>query len=198
MCRSVPILFLLLATLPLSAETMTKGERDRAMSELHASRKLFLDAVAGLSPTQLEFKAAEGKWSIADIAEHLALTEELLFGVYKQAVAGPADSSKKAAMTDEELLKAIRSRDQKVQAPEPAVPKRSFSSVAAAVNAFRERRDRNIQFVETNQDDGVRQKILPNFGMDAYQVFLLLAAHTQRHVEQLREVQSAAGYPKSR
>src|SRR5204863_3020741 len=33
---------------PAFTETLTQGERERAMSELHATRKQFLDSVAGL------------------------------------------------------------------------------------------------------------------------------------------------------
>jgi hypothetical protein len=32
--------------------------------------------------------------------------------------------------------------------------------------------------------------------MDAYQIFLLLAAHTQRHVEQINEVKRSMPFPK--
>ena len=43
---------------------MTQEERDFAMSSLHASRKLFLDAIAGLSDAQWKFKPAPDRWSI--------------------------------------------------------------------------------------------------------------------------------------
>ncbi len=177
------------------AQTLTKGERDRAMSELHASRKQLLDSVAGLSPRQLDFKAKPEAWSIAEITEHLAMTEDLLFAQYKQTAASPADPTKKGAQTDADLLKGISGREQKVQAPPMLQPKKTFASTAAALAAFKERRDRSIRFVETTQDEGLRHKIVPNFGMDAYQIFLLMASHTSRHVAQINEVKASAGYP---
>jgi hypothetical protein len=178
--------------LSVSAQTLTKGERDRAMSELHASRKQLIDAVSGLSEKQLAFQPSPGAWSIAEITEHLAMTEELLFSLHKQTAAAPADPAKSAAQKDEELLKSIRTRDQKVKAPEMVHPKKTFASTAQALAAFKERRDRTIAFVETTDGDNLRHKIVPNFGMDAYQIFLLMAAHTQRHVEQINEVKAAA------
>ena len=42
--------------LSLSAEPISTGDRAFGMSALHASRKLFLDSVAGLSEAQLNFK----------------------------------------------------------------------------------------------------------------------------------------------
>ncbi len=191
----------LLAFLSLSAlvfaQPLTKGERDRAMSELHASRKQLIDAVAGLNAKQLDFKATPEAWSIAEITEHLAMTEDLLFNTHKQVAAAPADPAASAKQKDEELLKSIRSRDEKVKAPPMLHPKKNFPSTDAALAAFKERRDRTIAFVETTTGDNLRHKIVPNFGMDAYQIFLLMAAHTQRHVEQINEAKAATGYPKS-
>lgn len=191
---------LLLASLSLSAlvfaQPLTKGERDRAMSELHASRKQLIDAVAGLSAKQLDFRASAEAWSIAEIAEHLAMTEDLLFNTHKQIAAGAADPAQTAKQKDEELLKAIRSRVEKFKAPPMLHPKKNFPDTAAALAAFKERRDRTIVFVETTTGDNLRHKIMPDFGMDAYQIFLMMAAHTQRHVEQIQEVKAAAGYPK--
>jgi hypothetical protein len=186
----------LLISLALDAAPLKQGERDRAMGELHASRKLLLDAVSGLSESQLNWKATPEKWSIGEVVEHLAMTETFLFGFYKQVAAGPSDPAAKADQSDEDLLKSIRSRDQKVKAPEPATPKKSFANTAAALGAFKERRDNTIAFVEKTQDQDLRLKIVPGFKMDAYQVFLLLAAHAQRHTDQINEIKASAGYPK--
>lgn len=179
----------------LFAQPLTKGERDRAMSELHASRKQLVDALSGLSVKQLDFKAKPDAWSIAEVAEHLAMTEDLLFQTHKQVAASPADPAKAAKMKDEELLKAIRSRVEKIQAPPMLHPKKNFPSTAAALAAFQERRDRTIAFVESTDGDNLRHKVMPQYEMDAYQIFLMMAAHTQRHVEQIQEIKAAAGYP---
>src|SRR5256885_11481610 len=40
------------------------------------SRQALLDTVSGLSEAQLDYKTAEGQWSISDILHHLALTDE--------------------------------------------------------------------------------------------------------------------------
>lgn len=188
-------LFVVLS-LTLQGEVLTLGERSRAMSELHGSRKIVADAAAGLSEKQLKWKASPDRWSIAEVIEHLAITESFLFGLYKQVSAGAANPAAKAAQKDEELLKSIRSRDQKVKAPEQAAPKQSFANATDALAAFKERRDGTIAYVETNQDQDLRLKIAPGMGMDAYQIFLLLAAHAQRHTDQINEIKASPGYPK--
>ena len=64
---------------PAFAETLTQGERERAMSELHATRKQFLDSVAGLSDAQWNFKPSPDVWSVAEVAEHIAISEDMIF-----------------------------------------------------------------------------------------------------------------------
>lgn len=194
MTRFIPTI--LLFSVISTAAPLTSGERERAMSELHASRKVLIDAVSGLSEKQRNWKAGPDRWSIAEVTEHLAVTEAFLFGIYKQVAAGPADANAKAALKDEEFLKSVRSRENKIKAPEPITPKQTFANTAAALAAFKERRDLTIAYVETDQDQDLRHKIAPNSKMDAYQIFLMLAAHVERHVAQIAEVKASPGYPK--
>jgi hypothetical protein len=194
--KNILAIFLLSASALSAAETLTKGERDRAMSELHASRKMVSDLVAGLSNAQLNWKPTAQRWSAAEVVEHLAMIEDMLFGVYQQVAASPADPAKKSRTEDAAFLLAVRSRTQKVQAPDPATPKGTFPNTAAALAAFNERRHRNIQFVEKTMDADLRHKIMPGFGIDGYQIFLLLAAHAQRHGDQISEILATEGFPK--
>ena len=194
MTRFIPT-FLLFSIISAAAP-ITKGERERAMSELHASRKMVSDAAAGLSEAQLNWKAGADRWSIAEVVEHLAVTETFLFGFYKQAAAAPAVAAAKAELGDEAFLKSIRSRDKKAKAPEQLTPKKAFANTAAALAAFKERRDETIAYVETTEVQDLRQKIVPHSKMDAYQMLLTLAAHAERHCEQIAEVKASAGYPK--
>src|SRR5271157_4453659 len=79
----------------LPAQTLSQHDREFAMSSLHATRKLFLDSVAGLTPEQWNFKAAPGRWSIAECAEHIAATEDFIsYLVREMIMKAPADPSK--------------------------------------------------------------------------------------------------------
>jgi hypothetical protein len=180
----------------LPAQQLTKGERERAMSELHASRKQVLDAVAGLSQRQLDWRASPEKWSIAEVVEHLAVTEDFLMEQFRQTAAKAAVAGAKSGLTDEQVLARMTDRSNPLQAPQPLAPKRTFPTTAAALEAFKQRRDHSIAFVETTTETGLRQKISPQFNMDAYQLFLAMAAHSARHAEQMQEVRAAAGFPK--
>ena len=66
-------LFPVLAAVGLFAQPIDQGRRDFLRSSVHAGRKTFLDAIAGLSEAQWKFKPAPDRWSIAEIAEHVIL-----------------------------------------------------------------------------------------------------------------------------
>jgi DinB family protein len=193
-------LFLLCMFAPAFAEPLKQGERDRALSELYASRKLFLDSVAGLSDAQWNFKPAPEVWSIAECAEHITLSEDLLMGVIQKALQGPAAPDKKAEVKgkDEAILKQVPDRSQKFKAPEALVPTHRWPTQQALIERFKESRDHTLDYVRSTQDD-LRSHFTPHPVMgtlDAYQWLLLLSAHTQRHTAQLNEVKQNPGFPK--
>ncbi len=189
------------AALLCPAETLTRGERDRAMSELHATRKMFLDSIANLNDAQWNFKPAPERWSIAEVAEHIAVSEDMLFDlVRRKIIESPADEEKKALVKgkDEQVLKLVPERTQKFQAPEFLQPTKRWPSREDLVRHFKESRDRTITYVEQTPDDlrahFADHPVLKT--LDGYQWVLLIAAHTNRHVQQIEEVKADAKYPK--
>lgn len=191
-----------LATVVLQAEPLTQGDRDFAMSSMQATRKLFLDSVAGLTQAQWNFKSAPERWSIAECAEHIALSEDLISGMGKGTLKKPAEPEKAtrgdaARPKDEKLLAGVVDRSHKAQAPEPLQPKQKFATPKEAVEHFRKSRDANIDYIEKTQDD-LRAHFAqgPAGEMDGFQVFLLMSAHTERHTNQIKEVKSDANFPK--
>jgi hypothetical protein len=184
------------------AAPLRQGERDRALSALHATRKQYTDTLAGVSAAQWEWKPAADRWSVGEVAEHLALSEETLFQLIETKILSSPAQPEKMAETkgkDETVLKLVSSREQKFQAPEFLQPRKAFPDKAATVAAFVKARDRNIAFIrETNAD--MREHIAPHPALgplDAYQWFLLIAAHTERHLAQVKEVMATEGYPKA-
>lgn len=187
----------------LNADPLTQGERDFAMSSMHATRKIFLDAVAGLAPEQWNFKPAPDRWSIADCAEHIALSEDLIAGMGKNSLKSAAETDKvqrgdAARPGDQALLEAVVDRSHKAQAPEPLVPKHTFATPREAVEHFRKSRDANIDYIEKTGDDLRAHFAKGPAGdpVDGYRWFLLMSAHTERHTKQIEEVKADPNYPK--
>jgi uncharacterized damage-inducible protein DinB len=203
MKASTPLL--LLAAMTALAAPLDKHDRDRVLSELQASRKMFLDSIAGLSPAQWTYKPAPDRWSIQEVAEHITTAEGFIFSGFTQKLmqtpADPAKAEQRKAgneKMDEEIVRQVNNRGKKVQAPEPLVPKGRFATPADAAEAFKAAREKTIEYVRTTQD-ALREhlaKMPSGEEMDAVQSLLYLAGHTERHVAQIEEVKQSAGYPR--
>lgn len=193
-------LMLLAAALSVSAEPLDSGERNRAMSHLHATSKGFLDTIAGLSETQWNFKPDEKTWSIAECAEHIAVSEDAILGLAQKTLASPAAPEKKTAAKakDEIVIKGVPDRTTKFQAPEFLRPARRWPDQKALVAHVKKSRAATIDYVKSTEQD-LRAHFAPHpvlQDLDAYQWILLLSAHSERHTLQIKEVLAHPNFPK--
>ncbi len=181
--------------------TLTKQERTDAIKYLEDTRKKFLTSIKGLSEAQWKFKAAPDRWSVAEVAEHIALSEDMIFGlISKQIMQSPAAPEKKELVKgkDEMLRKNITDRTKKGQAPEQLKPLNKWATQAELVKAFDASRANTAKYVKTTQED-LRSHFMshPAFKeLDAYQWLLLLAGHSERHTLQILEVKADPNFPK--
>jgi len=198
MKKLICLLPLTLALAPAFAASLSQADRDRAIAELTASRQQFLDSVTGLSAAQWNFKPDEKTWSVAECAEHIAVSEDVIFGRVTEMMKGPATPEKKSAVTDDFILTAVVNRTQKFQAPEVLRPTHRFATPQDIIDHFKQSRERTIAYVRDTQDD-LRGHFADHPAlktMDGYQWILLLSAHSQRHTAQLNEVKANANFPK--
>ena len=183
------------------AEPLTQTDRDKAMSHFHATRKVFLDSVAGLSDAQWNFKPSPERWSIAECAEHIAVSEDAIFELIEKTLTSPAEPEKKTMTRgkDDMVLQAMPDRSVKAQAPEFLQPKRRWPDRASLIAHFKQSRDRNIAYLQNAEDD-LRGHFLehPVFKtLDTYQMMLLISAHCERHTLQLNEVKTDPNFPRN-
>jgi hypothetical protein len=192
----------LLAGQPLLAAELSQADRDAAVKSLNETRQEFLDSIAGLSEAQWTFKSAPDRWSIAEVAEHLAVTETALPSMVSEQIlktpAGATPASEK--VPDARIFEVITDRSGKAQAPEMIRPTGRWSTPEEILKAFNEGRDKNLEYIRTTSDD-LRAHAVPHPAVkapvDAYQWFLLLSAHCTRHTAQIEEVKADPGFPKS-
>jgi len=180
----------------LFAGTITQDERDFAMSELHASRKLFLDSLAGLTPAQWRFKPAAGRWSIAEIAEQVTLAEDYFFELATRKVMSSPVSPQHTKPTieqDEAVVASAVDRFTHANTPEALRPTGHWRSIDELTQRFKASRGRTIAYVEKTQDD-LRGHSM--HGMDAYQWLLFLSKYTETDVRQINEVKADPNFPK--
>jgi hypothetical protein len=183
--------------------TLTQEERDKGIAELEGSKKMFLDATKGLSPAQWSFKSAPDRWSIAECADHIALSEGFIFGlVSTKIVAGPLTPEKRSATAgkDDKLVAMLQDRTHKATAPEPLDPTKTVLTPEESTKRFLESRAKTEEFIKTTQED-LRDHMfdhpVPAIGtLDGYQWVLLISGHTRRHTLQILEVKADPNFPK--
>lgn len=176
-------------------------DRAALVADLEATRDAFLASVNGLSEAQVRWKAGPDRWSIAEVAEHIAVAEQGILGNIQGKVM-------KAELTPELREKVLRddgrvhavldNRSQKRQAPERLRPTGRFPTLAATVGAFSAGRARTLDYARTTPDDlRAHAAEHPALGViDGHQWLLFLSAHSARHTAQIREVQDSPGFPR--
>jgi hypothetical protein len=205
MKRSIaPIIFVLTLILAcaghIRAQELTQADKDKALQYLESTKKDVLDAVKDLSPAQWNFKAAPDRWSIAECMEHIAIAEDYIRGaVADHIMQAPAAPGRDVATIDAAIIENVPARKTKVQAPEPIKPTNRFATPQDAIDHFVESRAKTEAFLKDTPGLRDHAADAPNGSgkWDAYEFILLIAAHSERHTNQIKEVKADPNYPKS-
>ena len=187
-----------LSLAPASAQTLTQQERDTLLKHLDQTRQAFLASISGVSDAQWKFKAAPDRWSIAEVAEHIAISETTLLQlVTDRVLKSPAAPRDPNAVSDAKLLEGLLDRTSKFQAPEMLKPASRWATRDALAKDFTAARDKTAAYVRTTADDlHGHSAPHPVFKtLDGYQWILLLSGHAARHTAQIEEVKTSPGYP---
>jgi hypothetical protein len=183
----------------LRAQELTQAERDKAIQYLETTKKDVLDATKDLSPAQWNFKPAPDRWSIAECMEHIAAAEEFILASIENGVMkAPPAPGRDVAAIDAAIIENVPARKTKLQAPEPIKPTNRFGSPQGSVDHFIASRAKTEAFVKDTP--GLRDHAAdsPSGGKwDAYEFVLLIAAHSERHTNQIKEVKADPSYPKN-
>src|ERR1700758_5588465 len=102
------------------ATPLTPQEREFALKQYQTTRDNFLKSISGLSQKQWTFKPAPDRWSVAEVAEHITVSESMLGGLVQQKIAqSPAAPEKRHQVKgkDDLILQKVPDRSHKAQAP---------------------------------------------------------------------------------
>jgi hypothetical protein len=174
--------------------SIAPSDRAALLDILTGSAARFRAATGGLTDAQWNHKPAPDKWSPAELAEHIALSEEVLPRLARKALGEPAAERDAAQVheQDAEIIESMKDDAWHGNATESIRPKRAFSDGPAAAAAFLERRSRTSDYVR-DTDDPLRDHTFPHpaYGpLDGFQWLLMLAHHTDRHVRQIERAVS--------
>ena len=188
-----------LASPVLRAQDITPEDRNKAVQYLEKTRSEVVKSAKGLSEAQLNFKPGSDRWSVAECLEHIAAAEDFLMGMVREKVMKAPARTEAADVKalDEMVLKRIPDRSTKAQAPKELVPSNRFGSAEGSLKHFEESRAKTIAFVKTTKDLRGHAADSPlGKPLDAYEWTLFVAAHSERHTEQINEVKADPNFPK--
>ena len=195
--KTLVVMLALLVWPQIAAAQPPAKDREAAVKYLEETRQRFLSSIDGVSDAQWTFRAGPDRWSIAETAEHIALSESLILGLIKDKVLAGPKATAPAPLPDDRVIAMITDRTQKAQAPEMLRPTNRWATREALTKDFVAARQKTIEYVKTTNDD-LRGHIAPHpflKELDGHQWILLLAAHSARHTAQIEEVKTASGYP---
>ena len=197
---TVVALLLFFEAAAASVQELTQAEKGRALKYLESTKQNVLQATKGLSEAQWTFKPMPDRWSVAQVMEHIVASEDFIREnlLKEKVMAAPAsEPGRDVKQIDEAVMAKIPDRTQKAQAPAPLLPRNRFGSPDGSVKHFVESRAMTEQYLRTT--NGLRGHVMdgPVGKMDGYEFVLFIAAHCERHTEQINEVKANANFPKN-
>jgi hypothetical protein len=184
-----------------SSTSLTAQEREFALQQFQTTGENFLKSIAGLSQKQWTFKPAPDRWSVAEVAEHITISESTIASlVHDRLMQSPAAPEKREQVKgkDQLIIEKVPDRSHKAQAPEILRPTGRWPTEAVLIKQFKASRAANMDYIRDTNDD-LRDHFFdhPALGtLDGYQWLLLISAHSARHTEQIEEVKADPNFPK--
>jgi hypothetical protein len=178
-------------------KVFTEKDREFGLKYANDTRDDYVKQLTGLSDAQLNFRAAEGRWTIGEIAEHIIVVENALRGMVDGGMKSPVPACKdEFRINDVSVILTITNRLQKFQAPEAVRPNGRWKTVPDLLANFGTTRQTSIDYLKTMKEDMRSHFANMPFGkLDAFQSFLFMIGHGERHLAQLKEVKADAKYP---
>jgi hypothetical protein len=183
---------------------LTVQELEQCRSYVKETGEAVMAATANLSEAQWNFKPAPDRWSIAEVLEHMVVIQELVLGPIREQLAqAPVSANREYAHIDAIIVDQFPMRTMRLQGPALGQPTGRFTP-DAALERLITNCGRLREYVESTPD--LRLRVIESMPlkavtkgefehMDGYQWVLGVAAHTERHTKQIREVQGHADYP---
>lgn len=170
---------------------MAPSERSEIIDIIEKSTEDFQAAAGSVPEFLAKIRPEADRWSVLDCVEHVTTVEEIFLARLAGGTPGetpPEDKDKEAA-----LAKRLSDRSSRREAPEFILPKGRFASLAEGLKEFHSVRARSLQFARDHAADlytlaSSHPALGPLNGMEA---LIILAGHSSRHADQIREVRAA-------
>lgn len=192
--RTISGFVFLAAALCAFADPMTQAEREHLVAHLEMTQSWLTDEVSSLSTAQLNFRPSPDRWTVAEVVQHLVVAEPNYWKLLQDALKQPPRKLGEQATDADVLWYGIdRTRHEKTSADQN--PKDQVIDAPQALKTFLKMHAQLLQMARTTNED-LRGHAVPEWQVDAYQCLLEISTHEQRHILQIREIKSSAGFPK--
>jgi hypothetical protein len=183
---------------PTAAGALTDADRAVLVDMFEQGRKETEELVARAEGDLFTKKPAPDRWSVAEVLEHIGISEQALFGMVQAALAGAPDPEAAqllTAMPVADFAGTIKSREKRFQAPAELQPK-GGKSRQELLDLYRAAHDASLEFVRTTQA-AVASYTAPSPAgkMTVHHLLTLIAAHNLRHNQQIAEVLTQLATP---
>lgn len=170
---------------------LSAGERADLLAQLEETRHRTLSAVAGLTDAAFHYKPAPDRWSVAEVVEHLVLSE----GAFRERIHAILDSEPNPDWAEQTagqlvaLRRTVLDRSNKFPARDVVQP-RGGGERRELLERYEKARAGTLTFVNEHTQ-ALKAHTVDNqiFGvMNAYQWLNLVALHNQRHNQQIADL----------
>ena len=173
---------------------MTQPEREHLVAHLEMTQSWLSDEVSPLSTAQLNFRPGPDRWTVAEVVQHLVVSEPNYWKLLHDALKQPPKKLDRQA-TDADVLWYGIDRTRHEKTPANQNPKDEDIDAAKALKTFLVLHAQLLEMARSTTED-LRSHAVPEWGVDAYQCLLEISTHEQRHILQIREIKATANFPK--
>jgi hypothetical protein len=178
-----------------SADRGIELDKAKLLETLRRGGEVFLYSTSEVGEGASRLRPEENRWSVLECAEHVAVAEEVMFGL----VAGKRKArNPEEAKRDDRILRSGTDRSMRFDASDQSQPRGRFSTLSEAVAHFQALRERTLRFVEeTSEDLRATEVRHPHHAVgviSTYECLLLMGTHSQRHALQIEEVKNSPAY----
>lgn len=168
-------------------------------NDLQSARAQVLKEVDGLSQAQADWRPSDTDWSAGEIVHHLTLAEIGTGKVTSKVLKDAGDTVKPFPADLKGFTPIVTPAGGRADAPQGVWPERGkpFAQLVAEMKAARERSRQSIERLGA-VDPRPLTFSHPRLGaLDLAQWWMLQAWHDGVHLDQLRAVKAAPGFPKA-
>lgn len=189
MKKILSLIFLGMFSLSVFAQ-LSEADRMFAVKYLKVTHHDIVKTISELDDDAFNWQPADGGWSVSNCLEHILLTEAAFHGMVQGGLEnGEANPEFDNSMADGMLIGSMTDRGFQATTSANFEPSGKWAGKDEMLAALEESRMMLTEYLENTAHDLRHYSMTtPMAEVDAYQIYLMVGAHSQRHTTQMKEV----------